>query len=98
MDCEKITKDVIIRFKNNNQDLVNKFDQFLIDLGKGLELIDGKIVYADGTILKAWCNTFKTMNPYEIDYLKDFLKTNSQNKELWLKLQQYFINEMKILN
>ena len=93
LDCEKITKDVIIRFKNDNQDLVNKFDQFLIDLGKALELIDGKILYADGTILKAWCNTFKTMYPYEIDYLKEFLKTNSKNKELWLKLQQYFINE-----
>ena len=93
LDCEKISKDAIIRFKNDYPDLINKFDQFLVDLGKGLGLIDGKVVYADGTILKAWCNTFKTMYPYEIEYLKDFLKTNRKNKTLWLKLQQYFISE-----
>ena len=37
-------------------------------------------IYADGTILKAWCNTFKTMYQYKINYSNDFLKTNSKNK------------------
>ena len=58
-----------------------------------LGLIDGEIVYGDGTILKAWCNTFKKMYPYEIDYLKRFLKSNAKNDELWMKLKKYFINE-----
>ena len=57
-----------------------------------IELIDGKIVYGDGTILKAWCNTFKKMYPYEIKYLKKFLNNNVSNTELWIKLKRYFIN------
>ena len=56
-------------------------------------LIDGKIVYGDGTILKAWCNAFKKMYPYEINYLKKFLKDNVSNKELWTKLKRYFLDE-----
>ncbi len=62
-------------------ELINKFDQFLIDFAMAIELIDGKIVYGDGTILKAWCNTFKKMYPYEITYLKKFLNTNISNTE-----------------
>ena len=58
-----------------------------------IDLIDGKIVYGDGTILKAWCNAFKKMYPYEIKYLKEFLNNNIKNKELWTKLKRYFINE-----
>lgn len=71
-------------------DLIEKFDQFLIDLGMGLQLIGGEKLYADGTILKAWCNTFKKMYPYEIRYLKEFLIKNSKNNELWAKLQKYY--------
>ena len=37
--------------------------------------------YADGTILKGWCNTFKVMYPYEIAYLKDFMLNNVENME-----------------
>ena len=36
-----------------------------------IELIDGKIVYGDGTILKAWFNTFKRRYPYEIVSVKN---------------------------
>ena len=90
LKCEKPGKDTINRFKNNNVDLIDAFDQFLIDLGLGLGLIDGKIVYADGTILKAWCNTFKKMYPDEITYLKKFIQDNIKNKKLWNKLQKYY--------
>ena len=94
--CIKPNKNEIIRFKNAYVDLIDKFDQFLIDLGIGLQLINGEILYADGTILKAWCNTFKTMYPYEIQYLKEFLLKNSENKELWAKLQEYYNNKDEI--
>ena len=72
---------------------LKKFDQFLIDLGLALGLINGEILYADGTILKAWCNTFKKIYPFEIKYLKEFIQSNVENKELWAKLKKYFLNE-----
>ena len=59
LKCEKPGKDTINRFRNNETELIDGFDQFLIDLAMALGLIDGNVVYADGTILKAWCNTFK---------------------------------------
>ena len=93
LNCKQPSKTTINKFKNDYDDLIEKFDQFLIDLGLELGLIDGEIVYGDGTILKAWCNTFKKMYPYEIDYLKRFLKSNAKNDELWMKLKKYFINE-----
>ena len=74
-------------------ELIDKFDQFLIDFAMAIELIDRKIVYGDGTILKAWCNSFKKMYPYEINYLKKFLNNNASNTELWSKLKRYFIKE-----
>ena len=88
--CQRPSKNTIIRFKNEYTDLIDKFDQFLIDFGMGLELIAGERLYADGTILKAWCNTFKKMYPYEIQYLKEFLEKNCENTELWAKLKKYY--------
>ena len=93
LKCEKPSKTQLNRFKNNHMELIDKFDQFLIDFAMAIELIDVKIVYGDGTILKAWCNTFKKMYPYEINYLKKFLNNNISNTELWGKLKRYFINE-----
>ena len=93
LKCEKPSKSLINNFKNEYSYLIDKFDQFIIDFARAIELIDGKIVYGDGTILKAWCNTFKKMYPYEINYLKKFLNNNVDNKELWTKLKKYFINE-----
>lgn len=93
LKCEKPSKSLINNFKNEYNELIDKFDQFIIDFAMAIDLIDGKIVYGDGTILKAWCNAFKKMYPYEIKYLKEFLNNNIKNKELWTKLKRYFINE-----
>lgn len=92
LKCEKPSKSLINNFKNEYANLIDKFDQFIIDFAMAIDLIDGKIVYGDGTILKAWCNAFKKMYPYEIKYLKEFLNNNIKNKELWTKLKRYFIN------
>ena len=80
--CQKPSKNTIIRFKNEYMEVIEKFDQFLIDFGVALQLIDGEKLYADGTIIKAWCNTFKKMYPYEIEYLKEFLQKNSKNTRM----------------
>ena len=93
LKCQKPSKSSLNNFKNEHMDLIDKFDQFLVDFAMAIELIDGKIVYGDGTILKAWCNAFKKMYPYEINYLKKFLNNNVSNDELWAKLKRYFINE-----
>ena len=93
LNCKTPGKDVINRFKNNHVDIINAFDQFLIDLASALGLVDGKIVYADGTILKAWCNTFKKMYSDEIQYLKKFIHKNVKNKKLWDKLQRYYATD-----
>ena len=92
LNCKKPSKTTINNFKNEYSTIIDKFDQFLIDFGMALGLIEGKILYADGTILKAWCNTFKKMYPYEIKYLKEFIQSNVSNKELWNKLKRHFLN------
>ena len=93
LKCEKPGKDVINRFKNNYVDLIDAFEQFIIDFASALGLIDGKILYADGTVFKAWCNTFKKMYPDEIEYLKKFLQTNIKNHKLWNKLKKYYATD-----
>ena len=93
LNCKRPSKTTINKFKNDYSHLFEKFDQFLIDLGLALGLINGEILYADGTILKAWCNTFKKIYPFEIKYLKEFIQSNVENKELWAKLKKYFLNE-----
>lgn len=93
LNCKNPSKTTINNFKNDYDDLIGKFDQFLIDLGLELGLIDGEILYGDGTILKAWCNTFKKMYPDEIQYLKKFIHKNVKNKKLWDKLQRYYATD-----
>ena len=93
LNSKTSSKSTINNFLNEYCFLFDLFDQFLIDLAMALGLIEGKILYGDGTILKAWCNTFKKMYPYEIDYLKKFILINSSNEELWAKLKRYFILE-----
>ena len=60
-----------------------------------LGLIDGKILYGDGTILKAWCNTFNKMYPYEIDYLKKFLESNVSNKEFMGQIKDILLKRRR---
>ena len=93
LNSKKPSKSTINNFLNDHSFLFNLFDQFLIDLAMALGLIDGEILYGDGTILKAWCNTFKTMYPYEIEYLKNFMTTNSSNEEIWNKLKRYYLDD-----
>ena len=93
LNSKKPSKSTINNFLKDYTFIFDLFDQFLIDLAMALGLIDGEILYGDGTILKAWCNTFKTMYPYEIKYLKKFLTSNSSNEELWSKLKRYYIND-----
>lgn len=93
LNCKKPSKNTFNRFKNNHAALIDKFDQFIIDLGSITGLIDGEILYGDGTILKAYCNQFKKMYPYEIDFLKQFLIENVGNPELWGKLNCYFFDD-----
>ncbi len=93
LNCKKPSKNTFNRFKNDYTKLIDKFDQFLIDLGSVTGLISGEIIYGDGTILKAYCNNFKIMYPYEIEYLKQFLIKNVKNPELWKKLHSYFFDD-----
>ena len=95
LNCKQPSKTTLNNFKNNHNDLIEKFDQFLIDLGMALGLIDGKILYGDGTILKAWCNTFNKMYPYEIDYLKKFLESNVSNKEFMGQIKDILLKRRR---
>ena len=88
---KKPSKTTLNNFVNENMELFDKFDQFLVDFASALRLIGGEILYGDGTILKAWCNTFKDIILYEIKYLKEFLTFNVSNKELWMKLKSILL-------
>ena len=41
LQCEKPSRTLLNNFKNENMELIAKFDQFLIDLTMAIELIDG---------------------------------------------------------
>ena len=73
LNCKKPSKTTINDFINDNMYLIDEFDKFLVEFGIKTGLIEGNIIYADGTVLKGYCNPFNNMNPDQIKFLKKFI-------------------------
>ena len=95
LNCKKPSKTTINDFMNNNMYLIDEFDNFLVQFGIKTHLIEGKIIYGDGTILKGYCNSDKKMYPNQIKYLKNFIIKNyneyrNKKSDFWNKLHKFF--------
>lgn len=86
-------KSKISSFKSKNEDMINDFFNFTVEIGKEIGLIDGEYIYQDGTILKAFANKFNNIYPSEIQYIKKFITkwgTDTSKNGTWNKLRKYF--------
>lgn len=77
--------------------LIDEFDKFLVEFGIKTGLIEGNLIYADGTVLKGYCNPHNSMYPDQIKYLKKFIlkhykEYKNNNGDLWIKLHKFFYN------
>ena len=95
LDCKKPGKSSINEFLNDYNYLIDEFDIFIVDFSLKIGLMNGKIIYHDGTILKGYCNNFKKLYANQLYYLRDFiLKYRHETDEggLWFKMDKYFNN------
>ena len=98
LNCKKPSKTTINDFTNNKMYLIDEFDKFLVEFGIKTGLIDGNIIYADGTVLKGYCNPHNKMYPDQIKYLKKFIlkhykEYKNNTGDLWIKLHEFFYND-----
>lgn len=74
-------KNSINEFLNDYNYLIDEFDIFIVDFSLKIGLMNGKIIYHDGTILKGYCNNFKKLYANQLYYLRDFiLKYRHENR------------------
>lgn len=97
LNCKKPSKTTINDFTNDNMYLIDEFDKFLVEFGIKTGLIEGNLIYADGTILKGYCNPYNSMYPDQIKYLKKFIlkhykEYKNNTGDLWIKLHEFFYN------
>ena len=95
LDCKKPGKSSINEFLNDYDYLINEFDIFIVDFSLKIGLINGNIIYHDGTVLKGYCNNFKKLYADQLYYLRVFiLKYRHETDEggLWFKMDKYFNN------
>ena len=99
LSCKKPGKSSINEFLNDYNYLIDEFDKFIVDFSLKIGLMNGNIIYHDGTVFKGYCNNFKRLYVNQLNYLKDFiLKYQNETDEngLWFKMDRYFNkNEFK---
>ena len=95
LDCKKPGKSSINEFLNKYNHLIDEFDMFIVDFSLKIGLMNGNIIYHDGTVLKRYYNNFKKLYTNQLYYLRDFiLKHRHETDEngLWFKMDKYFNN------
>lgn len=89
-------KTTLNNFKLENHLLIIEFFQYTIELGIDLGLVDGEILVADSTKIKAFANEFKTLSIGQLDYLLDLIYDlsfdTSKNSE-WSLLRKFFFTD-----
>jgi hypothetical protein len=98
LNCKKPSKTTINDFTNNKMYLIDEFDKFLMEFGIKTGLIEGNLIYADGTVLKGYCNPHNKMYPDQIKFLKKFIlkhykEFKNNTGDLWIKLHEFFYND-----
>ena len=99
LDCKKPGKSSINEFLNDYNYLIDQFDIFIVEFSLKIGLMNGNVIYHDGTILKGYCNNFKRLYANQLYYLRDFIlkyRHETDNDGLWFKMDKYFnSNEFK---
>ena len=72
-------KSKINEFKNDNGELIEAFDDFIVEFCLVSGLADANEFVADGTFLDGYCNDFKALYPDEIKYIQEFLTKNKKH-------------------
>ena len=96
LDCKKPGKSSINEFLNDYNYLIDEFDRFIVDFSLKIGLMDGNIIYHDGTVLKCYCNNFKKLYADQLYYLRDFIlkyRHDTDEDGLWFKMDRYFNND-----
>ena len=96
LDCKKPGKSSINEFLNDYSYLLDEFDRFIVEFSLKTGLMDGNIIYHDGTILAGYCNDFKKLYANQLYYLRDFIlehRHETDDNGLWFKMGKYFINQ-----
>ena len=95
LDCKKPGKSSINEFLNDYDYLIDEFDIFIVDFSLKIGLMNGNIIYHDGTVLKGYCNNFKKLYADQLYYLRDFIlkyRHETDEEGLWFKMDKYFNN------
>ena len=95
LNCKKPGKSSINEFLNEYNYLIDEFDKFIVNFSLKIGLMDGNIIYHDGTVLKGYCNNFKKLYADQLYYLRDFIlkyRHETDEKGLWFKLDKFFNN------
>ena len=98
LNCTKPGKSTIGAFLKEYEDLIEEFDKFIKKFSANLGLIEGRIIYWDGTFMKAYCNNHKKMYPDQIKYLYSFIKNHygdylDGESNIWENLRNYYYND-----
>ena len=96
LDCKKPGKSSINEFLNDYSYLLDEFDRFIVEFSLKTGLMDGNIIYHDGTILAGYCNDFKKLYANQLYYLRDFIlehRHETDDNGLWFKMEKYFMNQ-----
>ena len=84
-------KSKINEFKNDYKELIEAFDDFIVEFCLVSGLADANEFVADGTFLDEYCNDFKALYPDEIKYIQEFLTKNEKHQKDYELLYSYYL-------
>ena len=86
----KPSKSKINDFSNEHKELIQAFDDFIVEFCYVSGLVEGNEFVGDGTFLDGWCNDFKALYPDEIKYIQKFLTEHDKHKTDYSILYSYY--------
>ena len=84
-------KSKINDFENQHKDLIEAFDNFIVEFCLISSLVDANEFVADGTFLDSYCNDFKALYPDEIRYIQEFLTNENKHQKDYESLYSYYL-------
>ena len=88
----KPKKSKINEFKKDYKELIQAFDNFIVEFCLVSGLADANEFVADGTFLDGYCNDFKALYPDEIKYIQEFLTKNEKHQKDYELLYSHYLN------
>lgn len=85
-------KSKINDFINQERELIDAFDKFIVEFCLNCGLVDATEFVGDGTFLEAYANNFKALYPDEIKYTQKFLTENDKPEDYNILYDHYYNN------